>query len=405
MSFYDIVPDIHGQIGKLERLLADLGYARRSGRWRHAARDRQIVFLGDLIDRGPDSGAVLGTVRDLIADGRAVAVMGNHELNAIHYHNEDPERGGPLRAHTAKNEAQHAGFLGQFPLGSAGAREWTEWMAGLPLWLDLGPFRVVHACWSEAAVRRLARIAPGGVLPRERLLLAGRADDPLHGDVEMLTKGPEHPLPPGHAFTDTTGVRRRHTRLAWWRAGAGTWREAAISVPDLSELPETALPGEAPAGGYPADAKPVFFGHYWLSGAPAMEAPNALCLDYSAGIDEEPLVAYAWEPGAPGLTLEAIVGATREAVAAWTPDPEETRRNAELMRHAWHDLGPICVRRDSDPSPDTDYEYGVAMARDRAGIEIYARRPVPDPLESIAGEPAHRFGDWEEAAAAGWRVD
>ncbi len=70
-------------------------------------------------------------------------------------------------------------------------------MAGLPLWLDLGPFRVVHACWSALAVRELARLAPGGVLPRERLLLAGRRDDPLNAAVETLTKGPEHRLPDG----------------------------------------------------------------------------------------------------------------------------------------------------------------------------------------------------------------
>jgi Calcineurin-like phosphoesterase len=316
MAHHDIIPDIHGQLAKLEALLAELGYRRRRGRWHHPTLDRQIVFLGDFIDRGPDSGGVLGAVRELIADGRALAIMGNHELNAIHFHNVDPDTGQPLRARTDKNRAQHAGFLRQFPLGSTGAREWTEWMAGLPLWLDLGPFRAVHACWSAPAVRRLARLAPGGVLARDRLLLAGRRDDALHEDVETLTKGPEARLPAGAGFTDKENHVRHEVRLAWWRREARTWREAAISVPDPGQLPEGELPDGIAAELYPADEKPVFFGHYWLEEMPRIEAPNALCLDCSAGIGDNPLVAYAWEPGASGLAVEAIVGASGGAAPA-----------------------------------------------------------------------------------------
>lgn len=311
---YDIIPDIHGHSDKLAALLDELGYARRAGRWGHAEPTRQIVFLGDFIDRGPDGAGVLETVRDLIADGRALAVMGNHELNAIHYHNDDPERGGPLRPHSEKNAEQHEAFLRQFPAGSDGAREWTDWMAGLPLWLDLGPFRVVHACWSAPAVRRLARLAPGGVLPRDALLRAGRWKDPLNEDVETLTKGPEEPLPGGRAFTDKGGHRRDRVRIAWWRSGASTWREAAISVPDPSVIPDDPLPADVAAEVYPAGEKPVFFGHYWLEGHPAIEAENALCLDYSAGLGDNPLVAYAWEPGMATVQVEAIVGAGEPAV-------------------------------------------------------------------------------------------
>jgi hypothetical protein len=316
MAHYDIIPDIHGQTAKLEALLGELGYGRRRGRWHHPVPDRQIVFLGDFIDRGPDSGGVLATVRDLIADGRALAVMGNHELNAIHFHHLDPETGRPLRPHSETNRRQHAAFLDQFPVGSAGARAWTEWMAGLPLWLDLGPFRVVHACWSAEAVRTLARIAPGGVLPRERLLLAGRRGDPLNGPVETLTKGPEHRLPEGHAFTDSHGKVREHARIAWWRGGARTWREAAVSVDNPDELPDQPLPDGVAFEFYPEHEKPVFFGHYWMSGMPEIEAPNALCLDYSAGVGDNPLVAYAWEPGAAGLVAEAIIGGRGQTLAA-----------------------------------------------------------------------------------------
>lgn len=307
MAFYDIIPDIHGQSAKLVAMLDRLGYRRADGRWRGDRADRQIVFLGDFIDRGPDSRGVLETVRDLIADGCAVAVMGNHELNAIHFHNDDPRTSLPLRPRSDKNVHQHQAFLGQFPPGSEGAREWIGWMAGLPLWLDLGPFRAVHACWDGQAIRRLARIAPGGVLPRETLLAAGRADHPLNRHVETLTKGPEHELGEGCFISDKEGVRRPAARLAWWKQGTDRWEDALVSAHQPMTLPEGPVPDALAHALYPPDEKPVFFGHYWLTGDPEIHAPNAACLDYSAGVDDNPLVAYAWEPGAPGLSVEAIV--------------------------------------------------------------------------------------------------
>ena len=68
-----------------------------------------------------------------------------------------------------------------------------------------------------------------------------------------------------------------------------------MSVPDPADLPESDLPGEI-ARTYPEGASPVFFGHYWMTGAPVVQAPNAMCLDYSAGVDG-PLVTYEWRSG------------------------------------------------------------------------------------------------------------
>ena len=54
------------------------------------------------------------------------------------------------------------------------------------------------------------------------------------------------------------------------------------------------------------DAKPVFFGHYWLPGPPVLELPNALCLDFSAGKDG-PLAACRMDQGDDGLKSERLV--------------------------------------------------------------------------------------------------
>ncbi|MCX7559700.1 metallophosphoesterase [Sulfitobacter sp. F26204] len=85
MDPLDIIPDTHGQSAKLEATLAGLGWRRNALGWTHPDPDRQTVFLGDFIDHGPDNRAVLMTVRELVDTGKAKAIMGNHELNALHF--------------------------------------------------------------------------------------------------------------------------------------------------------------------------------------------------------------------------------------------------------------------------------------------------------------------------------
>ncbi|MGW4378515.1 polynucleotide kinase-phosphatase [Kitasatospora sp. NPDC004531] len=81
---FDIVGDIHGCRSELETLLGRLGYAitrDEQGRPVDAAHPegRTAVFVGDLVDRGPDSPGVLRLVMGMVAAGHALCVPGNHE--------------------------------------------------------------------------------------------------------------------------------------------------------------------------------------------------------------------------------------------------------------------------------------------------------------------------------------
>jgi hypothetical protein len=304
---YDIIPDIHGQSGKLRQRLSKLGYRLEGQVWRPPDRAQQCVFLGDFIDRGADNSGVIDIVRRMIDAGTAVAVMGNHELNAIHFHSTDPETGTPLRSHSQKNINQHRTFLAEFPPGDPRTMAVVDWMKTLPLFLEFPGFRVVHACWNEAAISRLKAQSPQGRLTADQFVLAGRRDDPLCEIVDTVTKGPEVPLPDGTAFTDKDGTRRTSVRLQWWRNNARTWADLAISVPDPAQLPQSSIPDEVMVSMYPSDAKPVLFGHYWRSGTPHLQAPNALCLDYSAGTDG-PLVSYALDGDEHRLSLGNLSG-------------------------------------------------------------------------------------------------
>ncbi|MFG2113614.1 polynucleotide kinase-phosphatase [Streptomyces sp. NPDC048718] len=71
---FDIIGDIHGCRSELETLLAKLGY--QDGRH---PQGRTAVFVGDLVDRGPDSPGVLRRVMGMVAAGDALCVPGNHE--------------------------------------------------------------------------------------------------------------------------------------------------------------------------------------------------------------------------------------------------------------------------------------------------------------------------------------
>ncbi len=305
---FDIIPDIHGQSEKLEALLLRLGWRRTAAGWANDDPTREIIFLGDFIDRGPDNAGVLRIVRSLIDAGKARALMGNHELNAIHFHTpDDTAPGAYLRPHTPNKLDQHAAFLREFPLGAPATRDTIAWMRSLPLVLETDHIRAVHACWDAKTIADLRAVAPDGVLSEPQLAQASRKTDPLHVVAEVTTKGPEADLPCGSSFKDKDGNERSEVRIQWWKSGTNSWAELAMSVLDPGELPVTKPPAKVQDITYPAEAKPVFFGHYWLTGAPELQAHNALCLDYSAGTDG-PLVAYRLEDPTAPLSLARIVG-------------------------------------------------------------------------------------------------
>ena len=85
---FDVIGDVHGCRAELEALLARLGYVLThdsSGRVNGAVppAGRTAVFLGDLVDRGPDSPGVLRLVMGMVAAGYALAVPGNHENKLV----------------------------------------------------------------------------------------------------------------------------------------------------------------------------------------------------------------------------------------------------------------------------------------------------------------------------------
>jgi hypothetical protein len=291
---YDLIGDIHGHADELEHLLGTLGYEKADGAYRHP--DRKVVFLGDFIDRGPQIRRVLEVVRPMVEAGHALAVMGNHELNALAYHTEDRDSPGEhLRRRTPKNEKQHRATLDQLPLPEL--KSHLEWFRTLPMWLDLDGVRAVHACWDERAIARIAEAhrTHGGVTT-EFLRSACQKGGALFGAVDVVLKGKEGKLPAGVSFVDKDGHARTEMRTRWYLPPAGhTYRTYALQSDPLDcDLPldPAVVAGAAP---YPAAVAPAFVGHYWLSAIrPGVLAPNVACLDYSVAKGGF-LCAYRWD--------------------------------------------------------------------------------------------------------------
>lgn len=302
---FDVIGDIHGQNEKLAALLAKMGYRQVQGAWRHPTR--RVIFAGDFVDRGPGQLATLDTVRRMVEAGSALAVMGNHEFNAIAFHTPDPIADGlHLRIRNEKNRRQHAGFLDEVGEDSALHDHWVKWFMELPLWLENDHLRVVHACWHPAHMQSLAsHLGPGNTLTPALVEMASRSGSPQFKSVEAICKGLEIDLPDPVSYTDAEGTVRHRTRVRWWDESANTYRRAAMIGPtEAEQLPDDLLPGDAMV--VYDQAKPVFFGHYWFTGTPGILSPKVCCVDYSAARDHHPLVAYRYS-GEPALSNENLV--------------------------------------------------------------------------------------------------
>ena len=147
----DVVGDVHGELDALHALLAHLGY---DGDGRHPD-GRRLVFVGDLCDRGPDSPGVITLVRRLVECGRALATLGNHEINLLRGDRKDGNDWfwSEFGARDAKYEPR-----AHLPPGERDGV--IGFLRRLPLALERADLRVVHAAWDAASIALLRGADP-----------------------------------------------------------------------------------------------------------------------------------------------------------------------------------------------------------------------------------------------------
>jgi hypothetical protein len=297
----DIVGDVHGEYDALVRLLKKIGYDDLG---RHSD-GRRLVFVGDLIDRGPDSPAVLRAVKRMVEAGFAQCVAGNHEINAIR-DQADQERSGEGWWY-GRNEASYDAVV-------VDPREKEEsflpFLRGLPGALESEDLRVVHACWHGPSIDRL-RDAPTvidafhreaeankknleglGLALRERARAESFEWHRIKNESTKLELIPElaaydEANQMGNAIKVATSGVERAARDSYW--ASGKWRMVE-RVPWWEEY----------------EGPPVVIGHYWRRYRPTVPAavekrsadlfgdtpPHAtlgpagrvMCIDFSVGM-------------------------------------------------------------------------------------------------------------------------
>ena len=303
LTHYDIIADIHGRFDKLAALMARMGY-RSDGVGFIPPAGHKALFLGDLIDPKPGypfPGGVRATLRAVKAmcdRGDALCLMGNHEFNAICFHTNGPN-GKPLKIQGTGNFRNHRGTLEDFTDYADPAGEWStvwmHWMKSLPVALDLGGFRAVHACWHPA---HLPVLLEGNFEDYDFLVASADKSSPEGMAVEAVLKGVEVPLPEGFFFITPVGSRKHEIRVRWWELPDSGIGYDGLVFPINPSIPSDPVSAEsfAQIPGYPLDASPVFFGHY-LKPADSPSHPerhNVACLDHAAATGG-PLVAYRWK--------------------------------------------------------------------------------------------------------------
>ncbi|TBU96860.1 serine/threonine protein phosphatase [Stutzerimonas kirkiae] len=291
---YDLIGDVHGCADELERLLDLLGYRKHGAVWRHPWR--QVIFLGDIIDRGPRIRESLHLVQGMVATGEALCIMGNHEFNALGWYAPAPPGSG--KTHVREHSSRYATLLRetfqQFEHYPEDWKAFRAWFYEMPLYLESERFRVVHACWDNRVITRLRPHLDEGRIDPQLLGQAAFDDGFVGKALDRLLRGTDMPLPEGLTLTSEEGFTRSFFRTKFWEENPHTYGDVVFQ-PDA--LPEHAarMPLTQSQKSrlflYGPEEPLLFIGHYWRRGRPGPLRENLACLDYSA-VKGGKLVAY-----------------------------------------------------------------------------------------------------------------
>lgn len=290
---YDIIGDVHGYASLLKKLLLHLGYKKSESGYSHPSR--KAIFVGDFVNRGPEIRKTIRIIRKMVENGNALAVIGNHEINAIIYYLKD-KNGSPLIKTPQKNFLSLYKTVNQFADRS---EEWSshrKWMRELPLFLDLNEIRIVHACWSDSAIEIIQK-AEAESKTRKSIFrnVHKNPKSQVSKSVLTLTKGIDFKMPGDLKIINNKGVSPRTYRMRWWEDPIGkTFEEISFEskyvLPNY-DIPIQVMPKQIP---YPDNAPIVFFGHYCRVNGPFIVKPNICCVD-SCVTGSKILTAYRWE--------------------------------------------------------------------------------------------------------------
>ena len=289
---YDIIGDVHGYADQLKSLLKKLGYQVVNGCYAHPTR--KAVFVGDFINRGPKIRETIILIRKMVEAGSAFAILGNHEMYAVLYYLRDIE-GKYYKKRIPKYQLQINQTLAEFVTCNEEFKSHLKWFRTLPMFLDFGAIRVVHACWVKENIKELQNVLTEPKISKTILREIALSDTTFAQCFWETCKGIDFQVPKNLLIFDDDGRPHRSFRMKWWDNPEGrTFKD--ISLESRFELPAYTIPREIVKfrTPYPENDPIVFFGHYSLIDGFGILKDNVCCVD--SGVSRSgKLTAYRWE--------------------------------------------------------------------------------------------------------------
>ncbi|HNQ37147.1 MAG: metallophosphoesterase [Prolixibacteraceae bacterium] len=290
---YDIIGDVHGHATLLKNLLLSMGYVKSRSGYFHP--ERKAVFVGDFVNRGPEIRQSVELIRKMTEGGHALAVLGNHEINALLYHLKREKKASLLDKMGKRYQSVEETIL-QFKNFQEEWKSHRKWLRTLPLFLELDGLRVVHACWTTRNIQVLKEELAPGKLPKEvlrDLVLEPRSS--LSQAILQTSRGIHLIMPADLRLYDNHRRHHHLFRVRWWKEPHGlTFQQ--LSFESKFRLPDYTIPGELlpETEPYAPDAPPVFFGHYCRGNGPFIIRKNICCVD-ACVTGKKRLAAYRWD--------------------------------------------------------------------------------------------------------------
>lgn len=288
---YDIIGDVHGFATLLKKLLAAMGYSKTDGAWKHP--HRTAIFVGDLINHGPEIRETLQIVRAMTDEGSAKVILGNHEYSAILYHIKD-SNGMFLSRHIARNRNILQSTLSAFKGYKEEWPDYLKWFRTWPFFIDLGKIRIAHAYWNDKEMQYLSEFIPPGKLKKSFLRSIHEEQHPAAAIIYKTLKGLEFQCPPDLILKCSKGVSRKVFRMNWWESPEKkSFRQ--LSFGNKFILPEYTVPSEITPSfePYGPENPIVIMGHYCLSQGATILQSNVCCVD-SCVVTTKKMSAYRW---------------------------------------------------------------------------------------------------------------
>ena len=298
MNEYLFIGDLHGHARQLKSVLNKAGFTIVNGAYWHP--ELKAVFVGDFINRGTENLECLRIVRAMVESGNALAVIGNHEVIFLNYHQQNPQTGEYTMENRAGWNRLFQQTMLEFSQSAAELNEMINWLKRLPIVIETAHFNVVHACYDSESLEVVRERTNGNFVLQENdwLQMGLGADEALTESLHALTFGISIYLDTAELFPGSNMSSQHSPRIRYWEDPFEKSLRQTLFIEDdkhLAGIGFLSLPESFYTAfkTYPEYETPVVHGHYCVVGD-LIDLPQNIIIADRAVIKTG--ILKAWNP-------------------------------------------------------------------------------------------------------------